>query len=117
MAPDPPARVRRFSAAERALHWLLAGSFFVMLGSGLVLYLPSLSGLVARPTAKAWHIDAALALGAGAIALLLAHWRTFHRTFPAVRPLRPGRRALAPRRAPPAGAPRAGSSAGPLQRR
>jgi formate dehydrogenase subunit gamma len=81
MAADPPARLRRFSPAERALHWLLAGSFFVLLGTGLILYLPSLSGLVARPTAKVWHIDAALALGAGTIVLLLTRWRTFRRTF------------------------------------
>ena len=35
-----PARVLR---TERALHWVHAPRFFVLLGSGLVLYLPRLS--------------------------------------------------------------------------
>jgi formate dehydrogenase subunit gamma len=43
-----PDRIRRFSRTERALHWLHAGAFFVLLASGLVLYLPRLSELVAR---------------------------------------------------------------------
>jgi formate dehydrogenase subunit gamma len=46
MAPD--RTVRRFSRTERALHWVHASAFFVLLGSGLVLYLPRLSELVAR---------------------------------------------------------------------
>jgi hypothetical protein len=40
--------VRRFSRTERASHWVHASAFFVLLGSGLVLYLPRLSELVAR---------------------------------------------------------------------
>jgi formate dehydrogenase subunit gamma len=43
-----PDRVRRFSRTERALHWLHASAFFVLLASGLVLYVPRLSELVAR---------------------------------------------------------------------
>jgi formate dehydrogenase subunit gamma len=43
-----PDRIRRFSRTERALHWLHAGALFVLLASGLVLYLPRLSELVAR---------------------------------------------------------------------
>jgi len=46
MAPE--RTVRRFSRTERALHWVHASAFFVLLGSGLVLYLPRLSELVAR---------------------------------------------------------------------
>ena len=45
--------VRRFSRTERALHWVHASAFFVLLGSGLVLYLPSLSEWVGhRPVVK-----------------------------------------------------------------
>ena len=40
--------IRRFSRTERALHWVHASAFLLLLGSGLVLYLPSLSELVAR---------------------------------------------------------------------
>jgi formate dehydrogenase subunit gamma len=48
--------VRRFSRTERALHWANALGFFVLLGSGLVLYLPSLSELVGRrPLVKDVH--------------------------------------------------------------
>ena len=34
-----------FSRTERALHWIHAAAFFVLLGSGLVLYVPKLSEL------------------------------------------------------------------------
>jgi formate dehydrogenase subunit gamma len=42
-----------------------------MLGSGLCLYLPSLAGVVDRPTAKAWHIDSAVVLGVGLLVLIV----------------------------------------------
>jgi len=59
----------RFSRTERAFHWIHASAFFVLLGSGLVLYLPRLSELVSRrPLVKAVHIDTAIAW---AIALAL----------------------------------------------
>ncbi len=48
--------VLRFSRTERALHWVNALFFFVLLASGLVLYLPSLSVLVGRrPLVKDIH--------------------------------------------------------------
>ena len=48
--------VRRFSRTERALHWANAVGFFVLLGSGLVLYLPRLAVLVGRrPLVKDVH--------------------------------------------------------------
>ena len=40
--------VRRFSRTERAFHWVNAGFFFALLGSGLVLYLPVLEVAVGR---------------------------------------------------------------------
>ncbi|HEY0416077.1 MAG TPA: cytochrome b/b6 domain-containing protein [Gaiellaceae bacterium] len=40
--------VQRFSRTERALHWVNALVFLVLLGSGLVLYLPSLEVAVGR---------------------------------------------------------------------
>jgi formate dehydrogenase subunit gamma len=40
--------VQRFSPAERLLHWVNALGFFFLLATGLILYLPSLSMLVAR---------------------------------------------------------------------
>src|SRR5581483_4683756 len=48
--------VRRFSRTERTLHWVNALGFFVLLGSGLVLYLPSLAIAVGRrPLIKDIH--------------------------------------------------------------
>lgn len=48
--------VRRFSRTERAVHWVNALGFFALLGTGLVLYLPSLSILVGRrPVVKDIH--------------------------------------------------------------
>ena len=53
MATDR-ARLRRFSRTERAVHWVHAAAFLVLLATGLALYLPSLSELVGRrPTASA----------------------------------------------------------------
>jgi formate dehydrogenase subunit gamma len=66
MATD---RLRRFSRTERAAHWLLAVTFFVMLASGLCLYIPALASVVDRPTAKAWHLDSAVVLGVGLVLL------------------------------------------------
>jgi formate dehydrogenase subunit gamma len=43
-----PGYVRRFSPVERLLHWVNAAGFFFLLATGLILYLPSLSILVAR---------------------------------------------------------------------
>src|SRR5438132_3482617 len=40
--------VRRFSRVERLLHWVNALGFFFLLATGLTLYLPSLSVIVAR---------------------------------------------------------------------
>ena len=71
MAPKPAARVARFSVSARALHWLLAVTFLLMLGSGLALYLPGLATILDRPTAKAWHINSALALAAGVLLMVM----------------------------------------------
>lgn len=65
-----PRRVTRFSAVERALHWLVAVTFLIMLASGLALYVPALAAVVDRPTAKAWHVDAAVVMVAGGAMLL-----------------------------------------------
>jgi formate dehydrogenase subunit gamma len=40
--------IRRFSPVERLLHWVNALGFFFLLTTGLILYLPRLSVLVAR---------------------------------------------------------------------
>lgn len=55
-------RVHRFGGTERALHWLNAGAFSVMLATGLVLYLPFLAQAIsARPLMKAVHLAVACA--------------------------------------------------------
>jgi formate dehydrogenase subunit gamma len=60
--------VRRFTRTERAVHWVHASAFLVLLGSGLVLYLPSLATEIGRrPLVKDVHLFTALAW---AIALL-----------------------------------------------
>jgi formate dehydrogenase subunit gamma len=65
-----PRYVRRFSRTERALHWTHAAAFFVLLASGLVLYLPSLAELVSRrPLVKDVHIFTALAWGIAIVAI------------------------------------------------
>jgi formate dehydrogenase subunit gamma len=71
-AAERTRRLARFSRTERALHWAHAAAFLVMLGSGLVLYLPALSEAVSnRPLVKAVHLDTAIAWGA-ALVLVIA---------------------------------------------
>ncbi len=51
-----PGYVKRFTVTERLLHWVHATAFFVLLASGLVLYLPALSTAVGRrPLVKDIH--------------------------------------------------------------
>ncbi len=76
-SPDPGGavadpRLRRFTRTERLLHWLLAGTFLVMLVTGVILYSPALAGVVERPVAKEWHLvsSVVLLLGLPAIALV-----------------------------------------------
>ncbi|HET8606219.1 MAG TPA: cytochrome b/b6 domain-containing protein [Gaiellaceae bacterium] len=71
MASDP-RYVERFTRTERTLHWLHAAAFLVLLGSGLVLYVPRLSETVGRrPFLKDVHVYTAVAWLA-AIALVVA---------------------------------------------
>ena len=68
----------RFSAFERALHWLLALTFLTMAATGLILYLPSLAEVAAnRGMWKSIHLGAAIAFWAGLIALLPGNGRQF----------------------------------------
>jgi len=88
MAITPSARLARFSRTERALHWVHASAFLVLLASGLCLYLPSLAELVGRRpllkdihvyTAVAWITALALILLAGDRRRLLATAREIDR--------------------------------------
>jgi formate dehydrogenase subunit gamma len=69
MATPPERRLARFGRTERAVHWVHATAFFILLGTGLCLYLPSLSELVSRRgLVKGIHIYTAIAW---AVALVL----------------------------------------------
>ena len=55
-------RLRRFTRTERAVHWVHATAFLVLLATGLALYLPSLSELLGRrPLLKSIHVYTAVA--------------------------------------------------------
>jgi formate dehydrogenase subunit gamma len=84
MAIAAEPRAARFSATERALHRVHATAFFVLLASGLCLYLPALAELVGRRqlfkaihiyTAAAWLVALALIVLAGDRRGLRATWR------------------------------------------
>jgi formate dehydrogenase subunit gamma len=67
----PVAYVRRFSRTERALHWIHASAFLVLLGSGLVLYLPALASAVGRrPLVKEVHLATALLWAVALVAVV-----------------------------------------------
>src|SRR6185503_16569274 len=62
-------RLARYSRTERAVHWVHAAAFTILLASGLALYVPSLAEAVGRrPLLKEIHLYTALAW---AIALVL----------------------------------------------
>src|SRR5207237_6185016 len=72
VAIQRPRYVERFTLTERLLHWIHASAFFVLLGSGLVLYLPSVSSAVARrPLIKDIHFWTGVSW-AGAILVVAA---------------------------------------------
>ena len=55
-------RLPRYNRTERAVHWVHASAFLVLLATGLCLYLPSLAEAVGRrPLLKAIHLWTALA--------------------------------------------------------
>ena len=74
--------IKRFSRTERALHWVHAAAFFVLLGSGLVLYVPRLSEAVGRrPFVKDVHVYTALAwVAAIALVVILGDRRGLRQT-------------------------------------
>jgi formate dehydrogenase subunit gamma len=72
-----PRLVARFGVTERALHWIHAIAFFALLGTGLVLYLPSLAERIgSRPVVKAVHLAVAVGwLGLLVLVVLLGDRR------------------------------------------
>jgi formate dehydrogenase subunit gamma len=76
--------VRRFGPTERAMHWVHATGFTAMLATGLILYLPALSELVARRnlvknvhlfSAVAWALALVVVVVLGDRRRLAADWR------------------------------------------
>jgi formate dehydrogenase subunit gamma len=76
--------IHRFGRTERALHWVHASGFLAMLATGLILYLPALSEVVARRnlvknvhlvSAVVWAIAIALVVVVGDRRRLSADWR------------------------------------------
>ena len=66
-----PRYVQRFTLTERLLHWVHATAFLVLLGSGLMLYLPALSSAVGqRPLIKDVHFCTGISW-AGAMLLII----------------------------------------------
>jgi formate dehydrogenase subunit gamma len=57
-----PEYIERFSPTERAVHWVHATAFLVLLATGLALYVPALSVAVGRrPLLKDIHVYTAVA--------------------------------------------------------
>jgi formate dehydrogenase subunit gamma len=70
--PARPRYVRRFTLTERALHWVHACAFFVLLATGLCLYIPALATTFGdRPLLKDIHFYTAISW-AGAMLLIIA---------------------------------------------
>src|SRR5512142_1526741 len=68
-----PRRLPRYGRTERAVHWVHAAAFCVLLGSGLCLYLPSLAEMVGRrPLLKDIHVYTAAAWAAALVLVVIA---------------------------------------------
>ncbi len=69
-------RIVRFDRAERWLHWVNAGLVLLLLGTGLVLYVGTLSALVGRRAlVKDIHVVSGLALPVPFLAIYAGRWR------------------------------------------
>jgi len=69
-------RVVRFSRAERWLHWTNATLFIVLLTTGMILYIPSLSAAVGRRTdLKLIHVYSGLLLPVPLALAYAGRWR------------------------------------------
>ena len=67
-----PRRLARFTRTERAVHWIHASAFLVLLGSGLCLYLPSLSEEIGRrPLLKSIHVYTAVAWAVALVVVVI----------------------------------------------
>jgi formate dehydrogenase subunit gamma len=81
-APSRPRYVQRFTLTERLLHWVHAAAFFVLLGSGLALYLPALATTFGdRPFVKDVHFWTAISwAGVMLLIVLFGNRRALRRT-------------------------------------
>jgi formate dehydrogenase subunit gamma len=81
-AASSARRIARYGRTERAVHWIHAAAFCVLLGSGLCLYLPSLAEAVnRRPLLKAIHLWTALVWAAALLLVfVLGDRRALRRT-------------------------------------
>ncbi len=67
-----PEYIERFSATERAVHWVHATAFLVLLATGLVLYIPAFSIAVGRrPLLKDIHVYTAVAWIVGLVLVVV----------------------------------------------
>jgi formate dehydrogenase subunit gamma len=67
-----PGYLLRFTRTERAVHWIHATAFFLLLATGLVLYVPELSIWIARRNlVKNVHIWVAVAWAAALVLVVL----------------------------------------------
>lgn len=72
----PAGSVERFAVIERVVHWANALWWLVLLGTGAVLYIGSLSALVGRrQLVETIHVITGLSLPAPLLLGLLAPWR------------------------------------------
>lgn len=77
-----PGYVRRFTLTERALHWVHAAAFFVLLATGLCLYIPALATAFGdRPLLKDIHFYTAISwVGAMLLIIVLGNRRALRAT-------------------------------------
>ena len=68
-------RIRRFTAAQRLLHAVLAVTFLGMVWTGLCLWSPAFAAIMNRSIARPWHEGFAVALGVAFVLILLVRPR------------------------------------------
>ena len=70
MTPTPA------SATEKVLHWTIAGAVLLMLGTGVLMYVPALSvGVGERFWVRSLHLAGAVIMLAGLVVAPAARWR------------------------------------------
>jgi cytochrome b subunit of formate dehydrogenase len=75
-SPSPATgdRKTRFDTVEKIIHWVIAASMLILLGTGTILFVPALSAHLPRPLINRIHIDTGITATVVLVLGLIGPW-------------------------------------------